>query len=66
MKGVFEYEGDDMEYFVEWDMDDGVMFCDVFIVANGKVNVNYNLYPAITERIYSTAHDYYWERQWTS
>ena len=64
MKGVFEYEGGDMTYDVDWVAEDDVVYCEVFILIDGKrVNVTDNLYPAITERIYSTAHDYYWERQ---
>jgi len=61
--GVFDYEGGDMEYLVKWDLDDGAMYCEVFIVSGGvKINVNDKLYDAIMGRIYDLAWDYYWER----
>jgi len=61
--GVFDYEGGDMEYLVEWELDDGAMYCEVFIVSGGvKINVNDKLYDAIMGRIYDLAWDYYWER----
>jgi len=64
MKGVFEYEGGDMTYDVDWVAEDDVVYCEVFILIDGKrVNVTDNVYQPLIDDICATAHDYYWERQ---
>jgi len=58
-KGTFEYEGGDMVYDVDWVAENDAVYCDVFILISGKkVNVTNNIYPALADEIYATAHDY--------
>lgn len=58
-KGTFEYEGSDMVYDVEWIAEDGVVYCEVFIMVGGnKVNVTDNIYQPLIDDICATAHDY--------
>lgn len=58
-KGTFEYEGGDMVYDVDWVAEDDAVYCEVFILIDGKrVNVTDNVYQPLIDDICATAHDY--------